>query len=155
MALATFGGGCFWGVEEVYRTLEGVKSTSVGYMGGATDQPTYQQVCTGRTDHAEVVHIDYDPAIVSYETLIDLFFLNHNPTEWNRQGPDVGTQYRSVIFYHSSEQKMAAEKAKETLKASGKWKRDIVTIIEPAHEYFEAENYHQQYLAKRGLGSCH
>lgn len=155
MALATFGGGCFWGVEEVYRALEGVKSTSVGYMGGATDQPTYQQVCTGRTDHAEVVHIDYDPAIVSYETLIDLFFLNHNPTEWNRQGPDVGTQYRSVIFYHSSEQKMAAEKVKETLKASGKWKRDIVTIIEPAHEYFEAENYHQQYLAKRGLGSCH
>lgn len=155
MAVATFGGGCFWGVEEVYRALEGVHKTSVGYMGGTVDKPSYQQVCTGRTDHAEVVQIDYDPNTVSYEALIDLFFLNHNPTEWNRQGPDVGTQYRSVIFYHDDEQKASAIKAKEKLQNSGKWKRDIVTLIEPACDYFEAEDYHQQYLAKRGLGSCH
>lgn len=152
---ATFGAGCFWGVEELFRTTPGVVSTAVGYMGGNTENPTYEQVCTDGTGHAEVVHMQYDPAQVSYETLLDLFWTNHNPTTLNRQGPDEGTQYRSVIFFHTPEQEMIAKKSMEKVEQSGKWKRPIVTQIAPAKPFYKAEDYHQQYLAKRGLSSCH
>ena len=155
MAIATFGAGCFWGVEETYRTTEGVNSTSVGYMGGTTKKPTYKDVCTGTTNHAEVVQIDYDPAVISYEALVDIFFANHNPTQLNRQGPDVGTQYRSVIFTHTDEQTTIAEDKKNALGSSGRLTRPIVTQIIPATDYWIAEDYHQQYLLKRGMSSCH
>lgn len=152
---ATFGAGCFWGVEETFRTTKGVKETAVGYMGGAMEKPSYEDVCTDRTGHAEVVQTQYDPKEVSYEKLLDIFWSNHNPTTMNRQGPDIGTQYRSVIFYHLKGQKEAAEKSKEVLEQSGKWKKPIVTQIAPASHFWRAEEYHQQYLLKRGLSSCH
>jgi len=150
---ATFGAGCFWGVEESFRQLKGVISTAVGYEGGHLERPTYQDVCTGRTDHAEVVEVTYDPAQVSYDALLDIFWKGHNPTTLNRQGPDIGTQYRSAIFFHSPEQEKTAKTSKE--KARKLFPRDIVTEIVPAKTFWKAEDYHQQYLAKRGLGNCH
>ena len=153
--LATFGGGCFWGVEEVFRNVNGVVDTTVGYCGGNMENPTYKDVCTGKTGHAEVVQVVYNPQEVSYRDLLDVFFANHNPTQLNKQGPDVGEQYRSVIFFHDDEQRQLAEEFKNKLQKSGRYDRDIVTSIEPAQEFYEAEEYHQEYLKKHGLGSCH
>jgi peptide-methionine (S)-S-oxide reductase len=153
--LATFGAGCFWGVEERFRTTSGVISTAVGYEGGKMENPTYEDVCSDSSGHAEVVQVEFDSAKVGYDELLDIFWANHNPTTVNRQGPDIGSQYRSVIFYHSAEQKAAAERAKAELEQSGKWKKPIVTQIEPAQTFYKAEDYHQQYLAKRGLSTCH
>ncbi|UTW57856.1 peptide-methionine (S)-S-oxide reductase MsrA [Kordiimonas sp. SCSIO 12603] len=155
MAKATFGAGCFWGVEEVFRTLDGVEETLVGYMGGSKERPTYKEVCTDTTGHAEVVEVTYDADKVSFDTLVDVFFNNHNPTQLNMQGPDVGSQYRSVIFYADDAQKAAAEEAKAALIASGRFKKEIVTAIEPAATFWAAEEYHQKYLMKRGMSSCH
>lgn len=155
MEKATFGAGCFWGVEETFRAVPGVTKTSVGYMGGNLKNPTYKDVCTDRTGHAEVVQVEFDPAQVSYDTLLDVFWENHDPTTVNRQGPDWGSQYRSVVFYHSPEQEALAQASKERMDKSGKFKRPIVTLIEPATDYWIAEDYHQQYLAKRGLSHCH
>lgn len=152
---ATFGAGCFWGVEAAYRQIPGVTSTAVGYLGGTLENPTYHDVCTGRTGHAEVVQVDYDPSRLSYDDLLTVFWENHDPTTLNRQGPDVGTQYRSAIFYHDDEQKEAAIKSKEERDRSGRYRRPIVTEITPATEFYMAEDYHQQYLEKRGLSSCH
>ncbi len=152
---ATFAAGCFWGVEATFRQIKGVKETSVGYTGGSKVNPTYKDVCTDRTGHAEAVQVIYDPARVSYADLLKVFWENHDPTQLNRQGPDVGTQYRSVIFFHSPEQEKAALASKEQLAQSGRFKRAIVTQIVPASEYYLAEDYHQQYLEKRGLSSCH
>ncbi len=154
MEKATFGAGCFWGVEATFRQIEGVTSTAVGYMGGSLANPTYEDVCTDRTGHAEVVQVEYDPSRVSYEQLLDLFWGNHDPTTLNRQGPDAGTQYRSAIFFHNPEQAAAARASKEKLQASGKYRRAIVTEIVPATEFWRAEEYHQQYLEKRGLAHC-
>lgn len=153
MTLATFGGGCFWGVEEAFRIPKGVKKTTVGYMGGNKNNPTYEQVCTSKTNHAEVVQIDYDPNIISYEKLLKIFWEVHDPTTLNRQGPDIGTQYRSVIFYHTEEQKKEALYSTE--KEQKKHQSKIVTQILPAETFYQAEEYHQQYLAKRGAKSCH
>jgi peptide-methionine (S)-S-oxide reductase len=155
MELATFGAGCFWGVEVTYRQVPGVKDAVVGYLGGTLANPTYKDVCTGKTGHAEVVQVQYDPAEVTYDKLLDVFWESHNPTTLNRQGPDVGTQYRSAIFYHSAEQKDAAEKSKARLEASGKLRRPVVTEITAASTFYPAEDYHQRYLEKRGLASCH
>lgn len=155
MEKATFGAGCFWGVEAAFRQIQGVTATAVGYSGGHFDNPTYRDVCTDRTGHAEVVEVTYDPARVSYDDLLRVFWENHNPTTRNRQGPDIGTQYRSVIFYHSPEQRAAALASKEQLERSGKFKKPIVTEIEPATTFYKAEDYHQQYLEKRGLSTCH
>jgi peptide-methionine (S)-S-oxide reductase len=155
MAKATFGAGCFWGVEEEFRKVKGVKDTAVGYAGGGVPNPTYKDVCTDRTGHAEVVEVDYDPAEVSYEALLDVFWNGHDPTQLNRQGPDVGTQYRSVVFFHSPEQEAAARASKARLEESGRFRRPIATVIEPAPTFWRAEDYHQRYLEKRGLGSCH
>lgn len=155
MAQATFGAGCFWGVEEVFRTTPGVIETAVGYMGGTLPNPSYEDVCTDRSGHAEVVHVEYDPEKVSYEQLLDIFWSNHDPTTRNRQGPDVGTQYRSVVFYHTPEQKTAAESGLARLSASGKFRRPIVTEVVPASTFWRAEEYHQKYLMKRGQSSCH
>ena len=155
MEKATFAAGCFWGVEESFRTLKGVLKTTVGYTGGTLENPTYEEVCTDRTGHAEVVLVDFDPAQVSYGQLLEAFWNAHDPTTLNRQGPDTGKQYRSAIFYHSPEQKAAAEAAKEQLSKSGKFKRPIVTEIAPAAPFYPAEEYHQQYLLKRGEASCH
>lgn len=155
MAIATFGAGCFWGVEETFRTIDGVTSTAVGYLGGKLDNPTYEDVCTGASGHAEVLQVEYDPAKVRYEDLLDVFWSCHNPTTLNRQGPDIGTQYRSAIFFHTPEQEAAARKSKKALEDSRKFKRPIVTEITPTSKFYRAEEYHQQYLAKRGLGSCH
>ena len=152
---ATFGAGCFWGVETAFREIEGVVDAAVGYEGGHTRNPTYQDVCTDRTGHAEVVEVEYDPAKVSYEKLLDVFWNAHDPTQVNRQGPDVGTQYRSVIFYHTPEQEQIARASKAKLEASGHFRRPIATQIEPAQTFNRAEEYHQQYLAKRGLRHCH
>jgi peptide-methionine (S)-S-oxide reductase len=154
-SLSTFGAGCFWGVEEAFRAIPGVKSTSVGYMGGRLENPSYENVCTDQTGHAEVVQVEYEDEEVSYASLLDLFWKNHDPTQWNRQGPDYGSQYRSVIFYHTPEQKAEAEASLARMEASGKYDRKIVTQIEKAGTFWRAEDYHQQYLAKRGLGSCH
>ena len=152
---ATFGAGCFWGVEAEFRQLpKGVVSTAVGYEGGTMKNPTYRDVCTDRTGHAEVVEVEYDPEKVSYEDLLKVFWANHDPTTLNRQGPDVGTQYRSVIFYHTPEQQAAALASKEKLEKSGRYRRPIVTEIVPATSFYRAEEYHQQYLEKRGLSSC-
>jgi peptide-methionine (S)-S-oxide reductase len=151
---ATFGAGCFWGVEAQFRQVQGVTSTAVGYAGGTLDNPSYQDVCTGRTGHAEVVEVDYDPERVSYEDLLEIFWNNHNPTTLNRQGPDVGTQYRSVIFFHSPEQEAAARASKEELQQSGRFPSPIVTQIVPAKSFWRGEEYHQQYLEKRGLAHC-
>jgi peptide-methionine (S)-S-oxide reductase len=152
---ALFGAGCFWGVEAAYRQIKGVVATAVGYAGGALDNPMYRDVCTDRTGHAEVVEVTYDPAGVSYEDLLKVFWENHNPTQLNRQGPDVGTQYRSVIFCYTPEQQAAAAASKEQLERSGRYKKPIVTEIVPAPTFYLAEEYHQQYLEKRGLSSCH
>ncbi|HYL36936.1 MAG TPA: peptide-methionine (S)-S-oxide reductase MsrA [Bryobacteraceae bacterium] len=154
MEKATFGAGCFWGVEAAFRQLKGVVSTAVGYMGGTLGNPTYQDVCTDRTGHAEVVQVEYDPAAVSYEDLLQVFWENHDPTTLNRQGPDVGTQYRSVIFFHTPAQEVAAKTSREAQARSGKFRRPIVTEITPATEFWRAEEYHQQYLEKRGLAHC-
>jgi len=151
---ATFGAGCFWGVEEAFRNVKGVLSTSVGYAGGTQQNPTYQDVCTDKTGHAEVVEVEFDPSQVSYDELLDLFWSNHNPTTPNRQGPDVGTQYRSVIFYHSPEQQASANASKEKLEKSGRFNRPIVTHVEPAPTFWRAEEYHQHYLQKRGQAHC-
>ena len=153
--LATFGAGCFWGVEVTFRNVPGVKDAVVGYLGGTLPNPTYKDVCTGRTGHAEVVQVTYDPAEVGYDKLLDVFWENHNPTTLNRQGPDVGTQYRSAVFYHTPEQKRAAEESKALLEASARFRRPIVTEITPASTFYLAEDYHQRYLEKRGLASCH
>jgi peptide-methionine (S)-S-oxide reductase len=155
MEKATFGAGCFWGVEAAFRRVPGVIDTAVGYAGGTLDKPTYQDVCTDRTGHAEVVQVEYDPAKVSYDQLLDVFWNNHNPTTLNRQGPDVGTQYRSVIFYHTPEQQTAAEASKAKLQASGRFRQPIVTEIKPAPTFYRAEEYHQRYLEKHGMEQCH
>ncbi len=152
---ATFGAGCFWGVEETFRKLPGVIETAVGYMGGQSERPMYEEVCSSRTGHAEVLQLTYDPDKISYEELLNIFWQSHNPTTLNRQGPDVGTQYRSAIFYHTPEQKEVAEKSKEELESSGKWKSPIVTEVTPAENFWKAEDYHQKYLMKRGEESCH
>jgi peptide-methionine (S)-S-oxide reductase len=154
MAKAIFGAGCFWGVEAAFRQVKGVLSTEVGYSGGDFPNPTYKDVCSHGTGHAEVVEVEYDPERVSYEELLNVFWENHDPTTLNRQGPDVGTQYRSVIFYHSPEQQAAATASKENLERSGRYRRPIVTEIKPAPEFYRAEDYHQQYLEKRGLSHC-
>ena len=155
MEKATFGAGCFWGVEATFRQIKGVKKTAVGYEGGVTEDPTYKEVCTDRTGHAEVVEVEFDPAEVSYESLVRVFFENHDPTTLNRQGPDVGTQYRSAIFYHSDEQRQIGERLKQEYNASGRYRRPVVTEVAPAQTFYIAEDYHQQYLEKRGLASCH
>ena len=152
---ATFGAGCFWGVETAFRQVKGVTDAAVGYLGGTMPNPTYRDVCSGRTGHAEVVEVEYDPAQVSYEQLLSVFWDNHDPTQLNRQGPDTGTQYRSAIFYHTEEQRRAAEESKQQREQSGRHKRPVVTEITPASTFYRAEEYHQQYLAKRGLASCH
>jgi peptide-methionine (S)-S-oxide reductase len=154
MEITTFGAGCFWGVEAAFRQVKGVKATAVGYAGGLTKNPTYEEVCTDRTGHAEVVQVEYDPAEVSYDRLLGVFWVSHDPTQLNRQGPDIGTQYRSVIFYHTPEQEKAARDSKAALEASGRFPRPIVTEILPAPEFWRAEDYHQQYLEKRGLSHC-
>jgi len=153
--LATFGGGCFWGVEVTFRNTPGVKDALVGYLGGTLANPTYRDVSSGRTGHAEVVQVEYDPGEVSYDKLLDVFWQNHDPTTLNRQGPDVGAQYRSAIFYHTPEQKRAAEESKARLGASGRFRRRVVTEITEASTFYPAEDYHQRYLEKRGLASCH
>lgn len=155
MHKATFGAGCFWGVEAAFRRVPGVLATAVGYMGGKTKNPTYEDVCSDETGHAEVVEVSYNPGRVSYEDLLHVFWTNHDPTTLNRQGPDVGRQYRSAIFYHSPEQQAAASSSKEKLQTSGRYRKPIVTEITPAAEFYRAEEYHQQYLEKRGLASCH
>ncbi len=151
---ATFGAGCFWGVEAVFRQTAGVKDVAVGYAGGKTENPSYEQVCSDETGHAEVVEVDFDPSEVTYEALLEVFWRNHDPTTRNRQGPDVGSQYRSVVFYHSPEQKAAAETKLAELEQSGRFRRPIVTLIEPAPTFYRAEEYHQQYLAKHGRTHC-
>ena len=151
---AAFAAGCFWGVEATFRRIKGVTGTAVGYMGGTLKNPTYKDVCTDRTGHAETVQVEYDPAVLSYEELLKVFWENHDPTTFNRQGPDVGTQYRSAVFYYSPEQQAAALAYKEKLQKNGKYKRPIVTEIVPAPEFYRAEEYHQRYLEKRGLESC-
>lgn len=154
MEKATFGAGCFWHVEETFRQLKGVLSTTVGYTGGTVKNPTYEEVCTDKTGHAEAVEIVYDPQKISYEELLSVFWDIHDPTTKNRQGPDVGTQYRSAIFYHTQEQKTAAEVSKKNLEHSGKYKKKIVTEITEATAFYPAEEYHQQYLRKHGLAAC-
>ncbi len=153
MEKATFGAGCFWGVERAFSAIDGVLATAVGYSGGSTPNPTYEAVCTGRTGHAEVVEIEFDPSRVSYGKLVETFFKIHDPTTLNRQGPDIGTQYRSAIFFHSKEQETEARAVRDRHQAAGT--RDIVTEITAASEFYRAEEYHQKYLEKRGLGSCH
>ena len=150
--MASFAAGCFWGVEEAFRCLNGVISTSVGYMGGDYEKPTYEDVCTGQTGHAETVEIVYDPDIISYNELLAVFWNNHDPTTPNRQGPDIGSQYRSVIFYYNEQQKNLAMNSKE--KVQSRLRQDIVTQIVPATQFYKAEDYHQQSLAKRGRKSC-
>ena len=151
---ATFAAGCFWGVEAAFRQVPGVVATTVGYTGGGTRNPTYQEVCTDRTGHAEAVQVEFDPAQVSYEQLLEVFWGDHDPTQLNRQGPDVGTQYRSGIFFHSEAQRTAGERSKKTLEQSRRYARPVVTEILPAPEFFPAEEYHQRYLEKRGLATC-
>ncbi len=154
MEKATFGAGCFWGVEETFRQVKGVTSTAVGYMGGTLKNPTYQDVCTDKTGHAEVVQIEFDPSVVSYNDLLRIFWETHNPTTPNRQGPDEGTQYRSLIFFHTPEQEAAARASMEELERAQVFMRPIVTEIVPAQDFWRAEEYHQKYLEKRGLSHC-
>jgi len=151
---AAFGAGCFWGVEASFREKDGVIDTAVGYAGGSVENPTYPQVCTGRTGHAEVVEVIFDPARVTFERLLDLFWQIHNPTTLNRQGPDIGTQYRSVIFFHDEKQEAAARASLEKIRASGRFKKEIVTEIVPASVFYRAEEYHQRYVEKHGTSSC-
>ena len=152
---ATFGAGCFWGVQANFDKIEGVISTQVGFMGGTLENPSYRDVCGHKTGHAEVIEVTFDPEKVSYEKLLDVFWSIHDPTTLNRQGPDVGDQYRSAIFYHSGEQKAAAEASKAAQDRSGRFRRPIVTQIVPASTFWRAEEYHQKYLEKRGAASCH
>ena len=152
---ATFAAGCFWGVEEAFRKVNGVRSTTVGYTGGTTRNPTYEEVCTNNTGHAEAVQVEYDPSVVSYEDLLKVFWESHDPTTPNRQGPDFGSQYRSAIFYHDEKQKTTAMAFRDQLQSSDRFnKRRIVTEIVTAKEFYRAEDYHQQYLQKRGLAHC-
>ncbi len=155
MEKAIFGAGCFWGVEAAFRAVEGVTATRVGYLGGTMANPTYRDVCSGTTGHAEVVEVSYDPETISYEKLLKVFWENHDPTQFNRQGPDHGVQYRSAIFYQSPEQEAAARASKQALENAHQYRRPVVTEITPATTFWEAEDYHQQYLEKRGLASCH
>jgi peptide-methionine (S)-S-oxide reductase len=155
MAKATFAAGCFWGVEAAFRQIPGVTATRVGYTGGELKNPTYKDVCSDRTGHAEAVEVDFDPAKVPYEKLLETFWENHDPTQVNRQGPDFGSQYRSGIFFHSPEQEQAARASKLQLEKSGRFNRPISTQIVPAVTFYEAEDYHQQYLEKRGMATCH
>jgi peptide-methionine (S)-S-oxide reductase len=152
MQKATFGAGCFWGVQAAFKKVDGVLGTTVGYMGGDYEDPAYEDVCSGKTGHAEVVKVEYDPDRVSYEDLLDVFWDIHDPTQHNRQGPDIGRQYRSVIFYYDEEQKEKAEKSKRQLEKSGEYDDKIATQIEPAKEFWRAEEYHQNYLEKKGGG---
>lgn len=152
---ATFGAGCFWGVEVVFRQVEGVLDAVCGYAGGHTANPTYEEICTDETGHAEVVQVTFDPKRVSYEKLLEVFFSCHNPTELNRQGEDVGTQYRSVVFVHSAAQRKAADAKIAALTREGKYRRPIVTQVQDAPRFWKAEAYHQRYLEKRGMASCH
>ena len=154
MERATFGAGCFWGVEETFRKVDGVASTTAGYMGGTMEDPAYEDVCTDNTGHAEVVQVEFDPAVVSYEALLEIFWNNHDPTTLDLQGPDVGTRYRSVVFFHTPEQKEAAVRSRESQDGSGRFRRPIVTQIVPAATFWRAEEYHQRYLRKKGLDSC-
>lgn len=154
MATATFGAGCFWGVEADFQKVEGVTATEVGYAGGSTENPSYEDICTGETGHAEVVRLEFDPAVVSFETLLDVLWDSHDPTTMNRQGPDRGTQYRSVIFCHDEAQRQAAEAAKAALDASARFSDPAVTAIEPAGSYYAAEDYHQKYFEKQGIAAC-
>ena len=153
---AMFGAGCFWGVEEIVRKFKGVTKTEVGYAGGSFENPTYKDVCTGNTGHAEVIYIEFDPTIISYKELVELFFRYHNPTTLNRQENDVGSQYRSIIFYDSIEQKETAELVKDKVNQSGKWRDPVVTTIEAWAKFWTAEDYHQDYLQKNPTGyNCH
>ena len=151
---ATFAAGCFWGVEEAFRVLQGVISTTVGYTGGTLEDPTYEDVCTDKTGHAEAVEIEFESDEITFKRLLEVFWEIHDPTQLNRQGPDVGTQYRSAVFFHSDDQKKEAEDSKEELQRSGKLDRDIVTEITPAVKFYRAEEYHQKYVQKRGVDSC-
>jgi peptide-methionine (S)-S-oxide reductase len=151
MEKATFGAGCFWGVEAAFRKVEGVVSTTVGYAGGSFKDPTYKDVCSGKTGHAEVVQVEYDPSKVSYEELLRVFWNIHDPTTLNRQGPDIGTQYRSAVFFHNPEQEATATASKQKLQSSGRYQKSIVTEITPASEFYRAEDYHQQYFEKCGI----
>jgi peptide-methionine (S)-S-oxide reductase len=153
--IATFGAGCFWGVEAAFSRIPGVSQTAVGYSNGLTENPTYKDVCTDQTGHAEVVEVTYDPAKVTFPQLLDAFWAMHDPTQVNRQGPDFGKQYRTAIFFHSPEQEAAAKASVAALNASGKFKRPIATEITPAGKFYRAEEYHQKYLEKRGVASCH
>lgn len=155
MQKAVFAAGCFWGVEEAFREVPGVVTTRVGYTGGTMRHPSYKDVCTGQTRHAEAIEVTFDPAKVSYEQLLDVFWRIHDPTTLNRQGPDFGSQYRSAIFYRDEAQRVAAVASKERLEKSGRYRHPIVTEIFPAAPFYQAEEYHQQYLEKRGLASCH
>ena len=155
MHKATFGAGCFWGVEAAFGAVPGVSSTLVGYTGGTSPNPTYKDVCRGNTGHAEAVQIEYDPALVSYQELLEVFWSSHNPTTANRHGADIGSQYRSAIFYHDAAQEEVARMAKETLQNSGRYKTPVVTEIVSAATFYRAEEHHQQYLARRGRASCH
>ena len=152
--IATFGAGCFWGVEASFQNVIGVVGTSVGYMGGALENPTYEQVCTDRTGHAEVVHVTFDPNKVSYKDLLEVFWQSHDPTQKDRQGPDVGHQYRSVVFTHSNDQAEAVRESITLLQGSGAFAQPIATVVEPAQTFFPAEDYHQRYLEKRGQVTC-
>jgi peptide-methionine (S)-S-oxide reductase len=154
MPEATFAAGCFWGIEAAFRQTEGVLDTTVGYSGGDYENPSYKDVCTGKTGHAEVVRVVYDPERVSYEELLDVFWSEHNPTTKNRQGWDIGTQYRSAIFFHDDDQKAIATASRDKLEASGKYRKPIVTEITQASKFYPAEEYHQRYLEKRGLATC-
>jgi len=153
--IATFGAGCFWGVEAAFRRVPGVVDAVSGYSGGHAENPTYKEVCTDRTGHAEVVQVTFDPARVSYEQLLEVFWKIHDPTQVNRQGPDFGKQYRTAIFYHTPEQQALALKSKQALEASGKLQRPVATEITPAGTFWRAEEYHQRYLEKKGQESCH
>jgi len=155
MQKAIFGAGCFWGVELTFSKVEGVESTAVGYCGGSVSDPTYEIVCTGQSGHAEVVLVEFDPAKVSFDKLLDTFWSLHDPTTLNRQGPDIGTQYRSVIFFQDEDQAALSKASKDKLQASGKYENDIVTEIVSSKHFYRAEEYHQKYLEARGLGSCH
>jgi peptide-methionine (S)-S-oxide reductase len=153
--IATFGAGCFWGVEAAFRRVPGVMDAASGYSGGRTEKPTYKEVCTDQTGHAEVVQVTFDPSQVSYEQLLEVFWKVHDPTQVNRQGPDFGKQYRTAVFFHTSEQQAMALKSKQALDASGKFHRPVTTEITPAGTFWRAEEYHQRYLEKRGQESCH
>ena len=155
MEKATFGAGCFWGVEAAFRQVKGITDTAVGYSGGTFKNPTYHDVCTDRTGHVEVVEVEFDPNVITYEELLELFWMIHDPTTLNRQGPDIGTQYRSAIFYHTPEQQAAATASMDKLQRSGRYAKPIVTEITPTSEFYRAEEYHQRYFEKTGRESCH